>query len=68
MFHFVFRSDSNRDVEAVQTSKNTLYSKKAIIVAAGCWTGCLMQDLCRNWGMELHVPVRPRKVCAVSTA
>ncbi|XP_061339768.1 uncharacterized protein LOC133286379 isoform X2 [Gastrolobium bilobum] len=55
------RSDSNGEVKAVQTFKNTLYSKKAIIVAAGCWTGCLMQDLFRNWGMELHVPVRPRK-------
>ncbi|CAK8541391.1 unnamed protein product [Lathyrus sativus] len=54
------RSDSN-GVEAVQTSKNTLYSKKAVIVAAGCWTGSLMQDLFRNWGMEFHVPVRPRK-------
>lgn len=55
------RSDSNGSVEAVQTSENTLYSKKAVIVAAGCWTGSLMQDLFRNWGMEFHVPVRPRK-------
>lgn len=55
------RSDSNGGVEAVQTSKNTLYSKKAVIVAAGCWTGSLMQDLFRNWEMEFHVPVRPRK-------
>ncbi|RYR49012.1 hypothetical protein Ahy_A07g035284 isoform D [Arachis hypogaea] len=35
--------------------------KKGIIVAAGCWTGCLIQDSFRNWGMELDVPVRPRK-------
>ncbi|XP_020207004.1 uncharacterized protein LOC109792033 [Cajanus cajan] len=55
------RSDSNGVVKAVQTSKNILYSKKAVIVAAGCWTGSLIQDLFRNWGMELHVPVRPRK-------
>ncbi|KAL9315574.1 hypothetical protein ACSQ67_016575 [Phaseolus vulgaris] len=55
------RSDGNGEVKAVQTFKNTLYSKKAVIVAAGCWTGCLIQDLFRNWGMELHVPVRPRK-------
>lgn len=55
------RSDSNGDIKAVRTSKNTLYSKKAIIVATGCWTGCLMEDLLRNWGVELHVPVRPRK-------
>lgn len=63
MFVFMFRSDSSGDVEAVQTSKNILYSKKAIIVSAGCWTGCLMQDLFRNWGAEFHVPIRPRKVC-----
>ncbi|RDY08872.1 dadA, partial [Mucuna pruriens] len=55
------RSDSNGEVKAVQTSKNTIYSKKAVIVAAGCWTGCLIQELFRNWGVELHVPVRPRK-------
>ncbi|XP_027335179.1 uncharacterized protein LOC113849459 [Abrus precatorius] len=55
------RSDSNGEVKAVQTSKNTLYSKKAVIVAAGCWTDCLIQELFRNWGMELHVPIRPRK-------
>ncbi|KAK2413976.1 FAD-dependent oxidoreductase family protein [Trifolium repens] len=55
------RSNSNGGVETVQTSKTMLYSKKAIIVAAGCWTGSLMKDLFRNWGMEFHVPVRPRK-------
>nr|KYP34533.1 D-amino acid dehydrogenase small subunit [Cajanus cajan] len=55
------RSYSNGEVKAVQTSKNTIYSKKAVIVAAGCWTGGLIQDLFRNWGMELHVPVKPRK-------
>jgi len=59
----LLRSDSNGEVKAVQTSKNTIYSKKAVIVAAGCWTGSLMQDLFRNWGMDLHVPVMPRKVC-----
>ncbi|KAI5397538.1 hypothetical protein KIW84_063380 [Lathyrus oleraceus] len=51
----VLWSDGN-GVEAVQTSKNTLYNKKAVIVAASCWTGSLMQDLFRNWGMEFHVP------------
>ncbi|GAU43288.1 hypothetical protein TSUD_389870 [Trifolium subterraneum] len=50
------RSDSNGGVEAVQASKTTLYSKKAIVVAAGCWTGSLMKYLFRNWG-----PVRSRK-------
>jgi glycine/D-amino acid oxidase-like deaminating enzyme len=63
VFLFLSRSNSNGGVETVQTSKTMLYSKKAIIVAAGCWTGSLMKDLFRNWGMEFHVPVRPRKVC-----
>ncbi|KVI11553.1 uncharacterized protein LOC112506927 [Cynara cardunculus var. scolymus] len=48
-------------IEAVQTSKNLLYSKKAIIIATGCWTGSLMQDLTRDLDIELHVPVKPRK-------
>ncbi|XP_052112748.1 uncharacterized protein LOC107472160 isoform X2 [Arachis duranensis] len=52
---------SNGEVKAIETLSHTLHSKKGIIVAAGCWTGCLMQDSFRNWGMELDVPVRPRK-------
>lgn len=63
LHHSVVRSDINGEVKAVQTSNNTIYSKKAVIVAAGCWTGSLMQDLFRNWEMDLHVPVKPRKVC-----
>ncbi|ESW12703.1 hypothetical protein PHAVU_008G135200 [Phaseolus vulgaris] len=55
------RSDINGEIKAVQTSNNTIYSKKVVIVAAGCWTGSLMQDLFRNWEMDLHVPVKPRK-------
>ncbi|KAL9285000.1 hypothetical protein ACSQ67_024644 [Phaseolus vulgaris] len=59
------RSDINGEIKAVQTSNNTIYSKKVVIVAAGCWTGSLMQDLFRNWEMDLHVPVKPRKVCFI---
>ncbi|KAL1309089.1 uncharacterized protein [Arachis hypogaea] len=55
------RSNSNGEVKAIETLSHTLHSKKGIIVAAGCWTGCLIQDSFRNWGMELDVPVRPRK-------
>lgn len=50
------------EVKAVQTSKNTLYSKKAVIIAAGCWSGTLMHDLIRDTGLDLDVPVKPRKV------
>ncbi|XP_028752666.1 uncharacterized protein LOC114712315 isoform X1 [Neltuma alba] len=57
----LIRGASKGEVEAVETIKRTLYSKKAIIVATGCWTGSVMHDLVRNWGMQLNIPVRPRK-------
>ncbi|KAF7120352.1 hypothetical protein RHSIM_Rhsim13G0053400 [Rhododendron simsii] len=56
----LLRSGSG-EVKAVQTSKNTLYSKKAVIIAAGCWSGTLMHDLIRDTGLDLDVPVKPRK-------
>ncbi|XP_057484128.1 uncharacterized protein LOC130770638 isoform X2 [Actinidia eriantha] len=56
----LLRSGS-RVVEAVRTSKNTLYSKKAVVIATGCWSGSLMHDLIRDSDIELDVPVKPRK-------
>ncbi|KAL0370958.1 UNVERIFIED_CONTAM: hypothetical protein Sangu_0413900 [Sesamum angustifolium] len=50
-----------RDVEGVQTSKNTLHCKKAVVIAAGCWSGSLMHDLIKNSEVELDLPVKPRK-------
>jgi glycine/D-amino acid oxidase-like deaminating enzyme len=58
----VYRSDSSNEVEGVRTFKNTLYSKKAVIVAAGCWSGSLAHDLFRESDILLNVPVKPRKV------
>ncbi|KAE8038086.1 hypothetical protein FH972_010629 [Carpinus fangiana] len=57
----LLRSGSHEEVEAVLTSKNTLYSKKAVIVAAGCWSGSLMHELLRESEILLDVPVKPRK-------
>ncbi|KAF8402287.1 hypothetical protein HHK36_013239 [Tetracentron sinense] len=57
----LLRSGSSGEVEAVQTSKNTLYSKKAVVIAAGCWSGSLMHDLVRESNIALDVPVKPRK-------
>lgn len=57
----LLRSNSTGEVEAVQTSKNTLFGKKAIVVAAGCWSGSLMHDLLRETEIVLDVPVKPRK-------
>ncbi|XP_076951055.1 uncharacterized protein LOC143624219 isoform X5 [Bidens hawaiensis] len=56
----VLRS-GNGEVEAVRTSKNLLYSKKAIIIATGCWTGSLMQELIKDLDIEFDVPIKPRK-------
>lgn len=61
-YSHVYRSGGSREVKAVQTSKNTLYSKKAVIVAAGCWSGSLIHDLFRDSDIVLDVPVKPRKV------
>ncbi|KAJ4837995.1 hypothetical protein Tsubulata_050688 [Turnera subulata] len=57
----LLRSNDHGKVEAVQTSKNTLYCKKGVIVAAGCWTGSLMHDLLRGSDIALDLPVKPRK-------
>ena len=59
---YLLRSDSSGEVIAVKTLKNTFYSKKAIVVAAGCWSGSLMHDLLRESEVVLDIPVKPRKV------
>ncbi|KAJ4969567.1 hypothetical protein NE237_016268 [Protea cynaroides] len=55
------RSGSTGEVEGIRTSKNTLYSKKAIVVAAGSWSGSLMEDLLKGSNVGLDIPVKPRK-------
>ncbi|KAK3003308.1 hypothetical protein RJ639_018330 [Escallonia herrerae] len=57
----LLRSGSSGEVQAVQTSKNTLYSKKAVVIATGCWTGSLVQGLLRDSDIQVAVPVQPRK-------
>lgn len=57
----LLRSGSSGEVKAVQTSKNTLTSRKAVLFATGCWTGSLMPNLIRDATMEFAVPVKPRK-------
>ena len=57
----LFRS-GNGEVEAVQTPEYSLYSKKAIVISTGCWTGSLMQELIRDSDIKLKIPVKPRKV------
>ncbi|KAL2486178.1 FAD-dependent oxidoreductase family protein [Abeliophyllum distichum] len=57
----LLRSESSGEAVAVQTSKNTLYGKKSIIVAAGCWSGSVLHDLIKHSEIELDFPVKPRK-------
>ncbi|KAL2238486.1 uncharacterized protein LOC105163778 isoform X2 [Sesamum indicum] len=57
----LLRNESSGEVEGVQTSKNTLHCEKAVVVAAGCWSGSLMHDLIKNSEIELDLPVKPRK-------
>lgn len=58
----MLRSGGNGKVVAIKTSRNTLHCKKAIVVAAGCWSGSLMRDLLKESEIVLDVPVKPRKV------
>lgn len=54
-----YRSDRSGAVVAVQTSEKILYGKKAIVIAAGAWSGSLMRSFDVN---APDVPVKPRKV------
>lgn len=62
LINFKFRPENSCEVGAVQTSKTTLHSKKAVVIAAGCWTGSLMHDLIKQPDIELDLPIKPRKV------
>ncbi|KAM3326005.1 glycerol 3-phosphate dehydrogenase isoform X1 [Capsicum chacoense] len=55
------RPGNSCEVGAIQTSKNTLHSKKAVVIAAGCWTGSLIHDLIKQPDIELDLPIKPRK-------
>ncbi|KAK2965819.1 hypothetical protein RJ640_025328, partial [Escallonia rubra] len=57
----LLRSGSSGKVQAVQTSKNTLHSRKAVVIATGCWTGSLVHGLLRDSDIQVAVPVQPRK-------
>lgn len=48
-------------VEGIKTKNNTLYGRKASIIAAGCWTGSLMHELLRESDAKVNVPMQPRK-------
>ncbi|KAK9747815.1 hypothetical protein RND81_02G015800 [Saponaria officinalis] len=57
----LLRTKGKGKVEGIKTKRNTLYSEKAIIFAAGCWTGSVMNELLKDSDILVHVPVQPRK-------
>ncbi|CAN0859070.1 Peroxisomal sarcosine oxidase [Linum grandiflorum] len=57
-------SSGSGEIDGVQTSSGALISKKAIIVAAGSWTGSLTHELFKDSDITLNIPIKPRKVIA----
>ncbi|KAL9243091.1 hypothetical protein vseg_017021 [Gypsophila vaccaria] len=57
----LLRSSIDGKVEAVQTKNCILYAKRAVVIAAGCWTGSLMRKFCSELDSFVNVPVQPRK-------
>lgn len=57
-----FRSKGKGKIEGINAQKNTLYGRKAVIIAAGWWTGSLMCKLLQDSDIVVHVPIQPRKV------
>src|SRR4051812_25140952 len=58
------RSEVTGRAEAVQTSKNILYGRKAVVVASGAWTRSLLHSFLGP-NSTLDIPVKPRKVCGI---
>ncbi|OEL22025.1 hypothetical protein BAE44_0016956, partial [Dichanthelium oligosanthes] len=54
------RSEVTGTVEAVQTSRNILYGRKAIVIASGAWTRSLLHSFLEP-ALTLDIPVKPRK-------
>uniref|UniRef100_A0ACD5XNF6 Uncharacterized protein n=1 Tax=Avena sativa TaxID=4498 RepID=A0ACD5XNF6_AVESA len=56
----LIRSEVTGRVEGVQTSKNILYGRKAVVVASGAWTRSLLHSFLGP-NSTLDIPVKPRK-------
>ncbi|CAD6224255.1 unnamed protein product [Miscanthus lutarioriparius] len=56
----LIRSEVTGTVEAVQTSKNILYGRKAFVIASGAWTRSLLHSFLEP-ALTLDIPVKPRK-------
>lgn len=47
--------------EAVKTTRRFLRYKKALVIAAGAWSGCLLKRLFEEPDLIPEIPVKPRK-------
>ncbi|CAN6218343.1 unnamed protein product [Urochloa humidicola] len=56
----LIRSEVTGTIEAVQTSRNILYGRKAIVIASGAWTRSLLHSFLAP-ALTLDIPVKPRK-------
>ncbi|XP_066397539.1 uncharacterized protein [Miscanthus floridulus] len=56
----LIRSEVTGTVEAVQTSRNILYGRKAFVIASGAWTRSLLHSFLEP-ALTLDIPVKPRK-------
>ncbi|KAF5199717.1 Fad-dependent oxidoreductase family protein [Thalictrum thalictroides] len=57
----VLRASGSGGIEGVRTTKNSLYCKKAVVVAAGSWSGSLIETIVEKFNIVVDVPVKPRK-------
>ncbi|KAK9146138.1 hypothetical protein Sjap_006041 [Stephania japonica] len=57
----LIRGSTSGEVKGVRTSKKTLHCRKAVVIAAGSWSGSLMQSLLSELNIGLDVPIVPRK-------
>ncbi|XP_042412111.1 glycine oxidase-like isoform X1 [Zingiber officinale] len=54
-------SSASAQIVGIQTSKRNLYAKRAVVIAAGTWSGTLMQNLLVQPNILPNIPVMPRK-------
>lgn len=54
-------SSASAQIVGIQTSTKNLYAKNAVVIAAGAWSGTLMQNLLVQPNILPNIPVMPRK-------
>lgn len=54
-------SDQGSHVRGVQTSRGLIYCKESVIMAAGAWSGGLMENAFQRFSLPFVLPTKPRK-------